>query len=289
MATGAPVLPTLDVIEQTLAGDELPFTPTHVFPVAAIVLQLDGILREEWKDEVELSPTLFAAFPKGFAPPPDMSTQAESGYKIVDDESPVRTQACLHCVLRPGESPCVGCLGSGVMHLEHSDGLMTLSCSSCGGSGFGRCTTCDGARSAIACTVRYVNDKPVRQRRLFVPQVNAALRAYLEATLDPSAAWPEEQRFDPEPTFVGSAYRGASAVQAEDAFHGFFYGDALARCLAERKQAGSGLARYEMRTYAVPVLWLARETGFATAEHVGYFFEADGRLRLVRDFPSTRA
>ena len=289
MAAGEPVLPTLEVIRQVLAhrAEEIAFTPTHVFPVAAIVLQLDGLLREEWKDQVELSPTLFDAYPKGFPPPPDVSNLASTSYKLIDDESPVRTQQCLACVLRPGESPCLTCQSSGVMPLNDSDSMLTVTCTNCNGSGFVRCTTCDGARKSVACTVRYVNDKPIRQRRVFVPQVHPALRPYLEAAIEPAAAWPEEQRFDPEPTFVGSAYRGASAVQAEDAFHGFFYGDALSRCLAERRAAGSGLARYEMRTYAVPVLWLVREIAFAMAEHVAYVFDTTGELKLVRGTPSS--
>ena len=288
MAKGDPVLPTLEVVQQleelafTPSGVTKRGTPTRIFPVAAIVLQVDGILREEWKDQVELSPALFAAYPKGFAPPPDMNTLVDTSYKLIDDESPARTQPCLDCVLRPGESPCLSCQGSGVMPLEGSEGLLTGTCTDCNGSGYVRCTTCDGARESVLCTVRYVNDKPVHQRRVFVPQVHPSLRPYLEAAIEPSATWPEEQRFDPEPSFVGSAYRGAAAVRSEEDFHGFFYGDALARCIAESKQAGSGLAKYELRTYAVPALWLVREIGISHAEHVAYLFEPDGNLRLVR-------
>ena len=190
MAAGEPVLPTLEVIRQVLAhcAEEIAFTPTHVFPVAAIVLQLDGLLREEWKDQVELSPTLFDAYPKGFPPPPDVSNLASTSYKLIDDESPVRTQQCLACVLRPGESPCLTCQSSGVMPLNDSDSMLTVTCTNCNGSGFVRCTTCDGARKSVACTVRYVNDKPIRQRRVFVPQVHPALRPYLEAAIEPAAA-----------------------------------------------------------------------------------------------------
>jgi hypothetical protein len=211
----------------------------------------------------------------------------DTSYKLIDDERPSRTQQCLDCVVRPGESPCLACHGSGAVPLNDSDSLLTVTCPGCNGSGFVPCRTCDGARQTVACTVRYVNDKPVRQRRVFVPQVNPSLRPWLEAAIDPAARWSEDLRFDPEPSFVASAYRGASTVRAEDEFHGFFYGDALARCLAERKQAGSGLAKYEMGTYAVPVLWLVRELGFASAEHVAYFFDVTRTLRLVRGTPST--
>lgn len=287
MAAGALAFPTLEVVQRVLAsqGHELAFTPTHIFPVAAIVFQLDGMRREEWKDQVELSPSLFASYPKGLAPPTDLSKLVETSYKLLDDESPTRRQQCLECVLRPGESPCRTCVGSGMMPVSEGDALLTVACTGCGGSGFVRCITCDGARESIACTVRYVNDKPVHQRRVFVPQVHPALRSYLEAAIDPSASWPEERRFDPEPMFIASAYRGAATARAEEDFHGFFYGDTLARCLDERKQAGSGLAQYEVRTYAIPVLWLVREIGIAMAEHVAYVFDPRGTLRLVRGSP----
>ena len=40
----------------------------------------------------------------------------------------------------------------------------------------------------------------------------------------------EELRFDPSPSFVASAYRGASAVRAEDNFHAHYFGAALGAC-----------------------------------------------------------
>ena len=76
---------------------------------------------------------------------------------------------------------------------------------------------------------------------------------------------------------IASAYRGASAVRAAEDFHGFFFGDVLARCLAARAEATTGLARFEMSTFAIPILW----TVTGEERNDAYFFDGAGALQHV--------
>lgn len=228
--------------------------PSQVYGVAAIVLQIDALRREAWTDDVELSERLFEIFPKGFPPAPDRS--APASYKVIDDEAPARRQRCMNCVLRPGWSPCVRCQGNAVIDVDGSPGLM-IRCPDCM-QGFTRCTTCEGTTVSIGARVRYVNDTPVNLRRTFVPSMPKGVRAAVERSVLARESWPEILRFEPEPSMVGTAYRGANAVREPD-FHGFYFGDALGNVTASIRESTRDLVGSEVRTYAVPVLWLAYE------------------------------
>lgn len=273
-----PLLPTLERIAAGLAarGQALPASPTRVFGIAPIVMQVDGMRREAWTDPVELSPRLFDAYPKGIVPPPDIARGlVETTYRVLDDDVLARRTRCMNCVLRPGLGPCPTCIGTGAATSAGED--LVSRCLSCGGSGFAQCTMCEGTTQVVACAVRYVTDRPVRLRRTFVPQVGV-VRGFLEAELDADSPWPQALAFDPQPAFVSSAYRGASSARSEDDFHGFFFGDAIAACLGARNELTTGLARFDVRTYAVPTLWLVWETPTGEA-HRAYFYDAKGALR----------
>ncbi len=284
-----PQFPTFDAVRAALAarGETLPFRPTRVFQVAAIVLQLDGVRREEWSDDVELSPKLFERFPRGEPPAPNEATvrwDAERSYKLLDDRKPFRPSQCMNCVIRPGSVPCPTCGGNGTI----GSGDTRIQCLACRGEGSITCSVCDGERRTIACSVRYVNDRPIHIRQLFVPQVHDSLRPMLAAMIDPSVIWPSEQAFDPAPSLVASAYRGASAVRAADEFQGWYFGAARDAALIARdailRSEAAGLARVEQRFYAIPVLWIIHESGqIGTGdEHHGYFFDAVHELRHAK-------
>ncbi len=282
------LLPTLERINAFLSargGALPPPSPTRVFGIAPIVVQVDGLRREEWSDPVELSPRLYDAYPKGHVPPPDLTRGlVETTFKVLDDDTPARRGRCMNCVLRPGLGPCPTCIGTGA-GAPVDDFVSTLlgGCTACRGTGFSVCTMCEGTTQVVACAVRYVTDKPVRLRRVFVPQVGL-VRGFIESQLDADSRWPDTLAFDPQPGFVSSAYRGASAARAEDGFHGFFFGDALTACLGARNEMTTGLSRFDVRTYAVPTLWLVWEqpTG---EQHRAYFFDATGELREVSTTP----
>lgn len=263
-----PFLPTLEAIRAVpeLAAQLPEGEPSHVYGAAAIVVQIDGLRRDAWTDDVELSERLFADYPKGFPPAPDKSNAAS--YKVIDDESPAVRQQCMTCVLRPGFSPCTQCGGTGMVG-EFAP------CPSCV-AGFSPCTTCDGARVSIRARIRYVNDTPVNLRQLFVPQLPKTIKSYVEHGIDPSAVWPEALRFDPEPAMVGTAYRGAQAVREPD-FHGFFFGDALGAATRSLTTSTRDVVGVEARSYGVAILWLVYERVGATG-HLGFFTRADGSI-----------
>ena len=266
-----PFLPKPEVVRARL-GDA--FAPSDTFGVAALVLSVDGIRREAWTHRAELAERLFETYPRGTPPAAELteiSGPLSRNFKTIDDTEPTRIERCSTCIVRPGFAPCPLCLGTGAGFGADA----YAQCVACNG-GFIRCTACEGTTRVVACTIRYVNDVYVRVRRAIVPNVHASIRPFLEARIAADATWSSEHAFDPEPSMVASAYRGASAVRAPEEFHGFFFGDALAQCLAARAEVTTGLARFESSTVAVPILWTA--TG---EKHDAYFFDAAGALQHV--------
>jgi hypothetical protein len=267
---GGLLLPTPEVV-RGMVGDA--FRPKSVFGVAALVLHVDGVRRTAWSDDTELSERLFATYPRGAAPPAEAPDSKRGTYKTLDDAAPTRVQRCSACVVKPGYSPCTVCLGTGA----GSSSDMISRCPACDG-GYIRCSTCDGTTRVVACSIRYVNDELVRARRAVVPAaMHGSIRPFLEARIPADGPWSKEHAFDPEPSLVGSAYRGAASVRAADEFHGFFFGDALASCLAARADLTTGLARFETATFAVPVLWTVVDE-----RHDAYFFDPAGVLQHVQ-------
>jgi hypothetical protein len=247
------------------------FAPREIFGVAALVLQVDGVRRSAWSAKTELAVPLFETYPRGDAPLPEIAADACS-YKLIDVTAPTETRRCSSCTIRPGFAPCAVCVGNG----GGSDTNTFAVCDACAGEGFLRCSTCGGTTHVVACSIRYVNDAPVRIRRVIMPAVHAAIRPFVEARIHADAGWSDAHAFDPEPSLVASAYRGASAVRNPEDFHGFFFGDALGECYSARSEATTGLARFAARTYAIPVLWTV--TG---DEHAAYFYDESDVLQRV--------
>ena len=263
------ILPSPELV-RTRIGDS--FSPANVFGVAALVLRVDGVRRHAWSDETELAEKLFESYPRGPIPAPELVPESRN-FKTIDDAEATNARRCSRCIIRPGFEPCPLCLGTG----RGDDTKGYLKCYACNGEAFIPCSGCDGTTRVVACAVRYVNDHFVRVRRVFVPSVPASIRSYLEARISADDAWPPEHAFDPEPGMVASAYRGASAVRAVEEFHGYFFGDAITRCLAARAEATTGLARFEMSTFAIPILW----TVTGKDRNDAYFFDASGAFQHV--------
>lgn len=279
-----PLLPTYDDVRAATELVPLSSAPTHVFRVAAIVLQVDGVRREEWTDDAELSPALFARFPRTAAPPPDPAPPwTAKSYRVLDEAKPPRTTRCLSCAVTPGFALCPRCGGRRAFPDDGSD-----VCLACDGSGRTKCPTCDGEREVVSFTVRYVDDRPHRVRQLFVPQVHDSLRSELAGAILADARWDEELAFDPAPAFVASAYRGATAVRAADAFHGHYFGNALDAALAARDSSTTGVVSFRQRFFAIPILWLvqAGEAGEVRDRHSAYFYDSARRLRQVLAVPT---
>lgn len=262
------MLPTPEAV-RAIVGES--FRPSDVFGVAALLLRIDGIRRKAWSDEAELSERLFALYPRGDVPPPEEPSSRRGTYKTIDDAAETRVRRCSECIIKPGFSACSLCLGTGAG--SNPDSFSR--CVACDG-GFVRCTTCEGTTRVVACSIRYVNDELVRVSRALLPPMHPSIRSFVEAALPLDAAWTEEHAFDPEPSFVASAYRGASTVRAAEEFHGFFFGDAANACLAARAELTTGLARFETKTFAIPILWTV--TG---DRHEAWFFDPAGALQRV--------
>lgn len=250
-----PPLPSLDRARSEIEWDDdmkrvLSSNPEKAYVDAAIILQVDAIRREQWDDEVELSERLFQAFPRGMIPAPHVNVEAS--WKIIPDDAVAKRAPCTECAVTRGLVFCPGCGGTG--HQTMNDQLST--CFNCSGRGQVVCGACEGTCVALTTKVRYVNDKAVQLRRAFVPQLGS-YKARIEALVDPSASWDPRFVFEPQPQVVASAYRGAAAVREPD-FHGFFFGDALARTLEAIAEISSDrtIAAQASRCFAAPVLWL---------------------------------
>ncbi len=262
------LLPSPAIVRDRIGSS---FSPTDVFGVAAIVFRVDGVRRHAWSDETELAERLFQSYPRGAIPAPELVPESRN-FKTIDDAETTNARRCSKCIIRPGFEPCPLCLGTGAGSSSDAGDK----CYACSGAAFIPCTGCDGTTRVVACAIRYVNDHFVRVRRVLVPQVPASIRSFVEARISADAPWSKEHAFDPEPGMVASAYRGASAVRAAEDFHGFFFGDALARCLAARAEATTGLARFETSAFAIPILWTVTGT-----HDDAYFFDAAGALQHV--------
>jgi hypothetical protein len=262
-------LPTLDAVREELGE---PLAPQMTYAVAALTLQVDGVRREAWSDKTELAVPLFESYPRGRVPPADIAAGVRS-HKIIDDAAKTEARRCSTCVIRPGFQPCAVCVGTGAGSGRELPNI----CYACSGEGFVKCSVCDGTMRVVACSVRYVNDTPVRVRRAIVPAVDASIRPFLEAKINAEALWPPDHVFDPEPGLVASAYRGASAVRAQDESNGFFFGEAIAVCLEARSEVTTGLAAFTVRTFAVPILWTITDD-----RHEAFFYDEKGELQTVR-------
>jgi hypothetical protein len=261
-------LPTPEVLRETL-GSSFPSGSVH--QVAALVLQVDGVRREAWSGEAELAVPLFEKYPPEPIPAPEIGAPGRS-HKRIDDAVKTETRRCSTCVIRAGFQPCTVCVGTGA---GGSDPTFPH-CIACSGEGFVKCSACEGTTRVVACSIRYVNDAPVRIRRALVPPVDSSVRSFIEARIRPDATWSNEHAFDPEPVIVASAYRGAESVRAPEDFRGFYFGEALASCIAARSEATTGLARFVARVYAVPILWVLHGS-----HHRAFFFDESGAVQSV--------
>jgi predicted component of type VI protein secretion system len=267
------VLPSPEVVRERVGSS---FSPTNVFGIAAIVLRVDGVRRHAWSDETELAERLFHSYPRGAIPAPELVPESRN-FKTIDDAEATHARRCSKCIIRPGYEPCPMCNGTGA----GSGSDPGAKCYACSGAAFIPCTDCDGTTRVVACAVRYVNDHFVRVRRVLVPQVSTSIRSFVEARISADAPWSKDHAFDPEPGMVASAYRGASAMRSAEDFHGFFFGDALTRCLDARAEATTGLARFETSAFAIPILWAVTGEPTRGERHDAYFFDATGSLQHV--------
>lgn len=280
-------LPSLARARSLLPEDtQIASDPSQTFAAAAIVLQTDGVRREVWDDDVELSERLFEQYPRGAPPAPQLFTDGERNgpfsttlnYKMIPDDSIGRRGPCTNCAVTRGRVFCGGCNGTGQYFVSD----IPSPCSGCNGTGMIPCGACDGSGIAITTKVRYVNDHQIRLRRVFVPNIGKTLIARVTSEIDPNAEWNPSFAFEPQPQVVASAYRGASAVREPD-YHGFHFGDALPRTLEAMAELSreKGIVLQANRCYAVPLLWLVYGTDPSHASHVVLVAQPDGSLVSV--------
>jgi hypothetical protein len=268
-----PPLPSLDRARNEIEWNEeigttLAANPTQAYVGAAIVLQVDGIRREQWDDEVDMSERLFRAFPRGMIPAPRIDL--EMSYKIIPDDAVAKRATCTECSITHGRVFCPMCGGTGARTMDQT----IDPCFNCSSSGMVTCGACEGTGVALTTKVRYVSDRPIQLRRTFVPTLGK-FRSRIESLIDASARWDERFGFEPQPQVVASAYRGAAAVREPD-FHGFFFGDALPLALqaVADLSVDRGIAAQQSRCFAAPVLWLVYPN-----VHVVLVTRPDGSLK----------
>lgn len=267
----APPLPSLERARAEIAWEEplreiVLGEPERRFAAAAIVVATDGVRREEWEDDVELGEALYDSFPKGAVPAPRVGV--EGTWKVLSGGAAPRPGKCSQCAFTSGRVACPGCGGSGLSLVTEIG-----ACTTCKGARAVACTTCGGTLMSVTARVQYVTDRLVRLRHAIVPALGP-LRAHVEGAIDPGAEWDERLLFDPQPRFAESAYRGPSATREPD-FHGFFFGDALARAIEVTRDVPAGVRAdaLHVRCFAAPILWLVYP-----AVHVGIVTRPDGAL-----------
>ena len=203
------------------------------------------------------------------------------------EERRLAERACTMCAASPGRVRCRVCVGQGRV----ADGsLLGAACSCEGGSVL--CAQCDGTGRSVRVSVRYVFDRPIALREIYVPAELSCVPALFsfesafEAIVGAAAAPPECLRcHDLRPRAAGTAYRGGGRLVAPD-FRGHGFGDVIDKATAALDAIGKGgkLVRSAIRAYAWPLLWLRYPFGVDPREAI-VFAGPDGALQAIAGRP----
>jgi hypothetical protein len=268
-------LPTLD--RARAAGLSLPpGEPEAQHRVAALVVIGTILRRESWDEEMELGGQIFASLQMGDPPVPQMFIE-QSFQRLV---KVIETHPCRMCNVHPGHSACRICGGSGQI-----DFFTQCSCR----GGFVLCRTCLGSKISNQVRIRYLHDRSISLREVYVPSAfthvpalfsfERALEKIVDIRVDP----PECLRcHDLSPRTAGAtAYRGGGRETPPD-FRGHDFTDTIDKALKSLAALGKGGAviLYEIRAYAWPVLWLHYQ-----AHDVAIFTGRDGALHAHAGAP----
>lgn len=247
----APWLPTLD--RARADGLALPLgDPAEERRVAALVVHAGMIRREGWEEEVQLGPAAADRIERG-EPEPAYELAGQSYLRL---GAQLGEERCTMCPEKPGRSRCRVCKGVGTIDMWGQK----CSCK----KGYVRCPQCEGSGTALRVRLRYLHDRPISLREIYVPPEMGFVPALfgfegsLERIIDTEHP-PEALRcHDLRPREVStSAYRGGGKIVEPD-FHGHRFAGTIEKAVEALRAAGAKgrIVAQAIRAYAWPLLWL---------------------------------
>ena len=279
----APFLPTL-ARARAEHLDLPPGPPKEERRLAALVVLAAMMRRESWEEEAQVSRSAAKALQPGEPPAPD-AFEPQSHRRLAAE---LGTSRCTMCAATPGQLRCRICRGAGRVPCTNPLGS-PCSCE----TGFVPCPQCDGAGESARVRIRYLFDRPVALREIYVPaeltcvpelfSFESGFEGILGAAIPPESL----RCHDLRPRVGGSAYRGGEREIAPE-FRGHGFGDTVDKATAALGAVGAGgkLVRSAVRAYAWPLLWL-RYTPFPGAAHEAVVFaDPDGALRAIQGRPT---
>ncbi len=217
---------------------------------AAVVVSARFLLRDRRTERIEISEHLASL---GSEPPlPSLEHTPQPVHHRYFENIDAQVHECTVCTMLPGRQLCSTCGGSGRIQTERDE---PIACPGCEGSRYLPCSNCDGRGHAVWVDAVYLTDAALQLHRVYFPSalLNARIFEIETALLD--FAMPEPLAISLDPKLQRGPYRDAAPRQA--VFHGFEYGDALARARAEVEfRLGQRPLDSEVRAYAYPLLEL---------------------------------
>src|SRR5687768_15065726 len=145
--------------------DLLSLEPAATSSMAAVILVTRMLVRKDWTDEAELSPSdyekLSATAPSvPRSDDPHRFFKRDYRYRGANE----RRVRCTMCVLKGGYVTCGLCAGSGK---TPSDEV----CGPCGGSGLVPCHVCNATGECFVVNMHYTSDSPIEDRRVVMPSL----------------------------------------------------------------------------------------------------------------------
>ena len=239
--------------------DLLSLEPAATSSMAAVILVTRMLVRKDWTDEAELSPSdyekLSATAPSvPRSDDPHRFLKRDYRYRGGNE----RRVRCTTCVVKGGLLTCGVCEGSGKTpsYVEHSPTGEV--CTPCRGSGLAPCHVCTGTGECIVVNMHYTSDSPIEDRRVVMPSLVGDLDDNIARAIGLIPTFPEAFRVDLQPTMIASAYRGAMSAGKPELF-GFDYLDAWDRARASLPKSPPNTILREDEAWGWPFLcvrWL---------------------------------
>jgi hypothetical protein len=184
--------------------------------------------------------------------PPALEDTPEAVHHRYFETVDGQVHQCTVCTMMPGRQLCSTCGGSGRIHTDRDEPTI---CPGCSGERYLTCSNCDGRGNAVWVDAVYITDQAVRLHRVYFPSALLGAHVFEIETALLDFAIPDPLAISLDPKLQRGPYRDAAPRQA--VFHGFEYGDALARARAEVDfRLGQRPLDSEVHAFAYPLLEL---------------------------------